>query len=125
MKLALSLLIHMIGRRREAGELSPALQFAISRTVPITQALLSAGIGLKTAEEGQIVGELVLLHREVLRLCKRAGLESEYAAALQTVVPSPCFPEYCTLLGTIADFKDTADLKQPLSRLKELLVAKQ
>lgn len=115
----------MIGRRREVGELSPALRLAVSRTVPITQALLSAGVSLKTAEEAQIVGDLVLLHREVLRLCKRVGLEQEYAGALQAVVPSACFPEYCSLLGTIADFKDTTDVKVQLTRLKELLGARQ
>jgi len=115
----------MIGRRREVGELSPALRLAVSRTVPITQALLSAGVSLKTAEEAQIVGDLVLLHREVLRLCKRVGLEQEYAGALQAVVSSACLPEYCSLLGTIADFKDTTDVKVQLTRLKELLVARQ
>ena len=124
-KIALSLLIHMIARRRETSQLSPALQMAVSRVVPITQVLLGSGLNIKTAEGTQIAGEVVLLHREVLRLCKRVGLEVEYAGVLQGVIPAVSFAEYCSLLGVLADLQDTVDIKQQLARLKELLTARQ
>jgi hypothetical protein len=124
-KLALSLLIHMIARRRETSQLSPALQLAVSRIVPITQVLVGSGLNIKTAEGTQIAGEVILLHREVLRLCKRVGLEAEYAGVLQGVISAASFTEYCSLLGVIADLQDTVDIKQQLARLKELLIARQ